>query len=102
MILESRIGFGVRAGPFFFRVSALGLDLDGGVAEWLKAAVLKTAIPETVSRVRISPPPQKFFKQEDASDIYGQFLEGLANWKIKDDESGKFLKQDLKEKAKIA
>ena len=29
----------------------------GGVAEWFKAAVLKTAVPETVPWVRIPPPP---------------------------------------------
>ena len=30
---------------------------SGGVAEWLKAAVLKTVRPERVSGVRIPPPP---------------------------------------------
>ncbi len=30
---------------------------DGGVAEWFKAAVLKTAVPETVPGVQIPPPP---------------------------------------------
>jgi hypothetical protein len=29
----------------------------GGVAEWFKAAVLKTAVPETVPWVRIPPSP---------------------------------------------
>ena len=29
----------------------------GGVAEWLNAPVLKTGIRESVSRVRIPPPP---------------------------------------------
>jgi hypothetical protein len=32
----------------------------GGVAEWLKAAVLKTVRPERVSWVRIPPPPPEF------------------------------------------
>ncbi len=31
----------------------------GGMAEWLKAAVLKTVRDESPSRVRISLPPQK-------------------------------------------
>lgn len=31
----------------------------GSVAEWLKATVLKTVIPEMVSKVRILPLPQK-------------------------------------------
>src|SRR6266542_3752667 len=33
------------------------LEPHGGVAEWFKAAVLKTAVPETVPGVRIPPPP---------------------------------------------
>ena len=32
-------------------------NTNGGVAEWLKAAVLKTVRPERVSWVRIPPPP---------------------------------------------
>jgi hypothetical protein len=32
--------------------------IHGGVAEWLKATVLKTVVWETVPRVRISPPPR--------------------------------------------
>ena len=32
-------------------------DPDGGVAEWLKAPVLKTGVRETVPGVRIPPPP---------------------------------------------
>lgn len=35
-----------------------GTDLHGEVAEWLKAAVSKTVIGATLSRVRISPSPQ--------------------------------------------
>jgi hypothetical protein len=33
------------------------LEPHGGVAEWFKAAVLKTAVPETVPGVQIPPPP---------------------------------------------
>jgi hypothetical protein len=35
----------------------------GEVAEWLKATVSKTVIPETVSRVRISPSPNFITKR---------------------------------------
>ena len=35
----------------------LGQTRLGGVAEWLKATVLKTVRRETVSGVRIPPPP---------------------------------------------
>src|SRR5688500_20188352 len=39
------------------RVISLALVTPGQVAEWLKAPVSKTGIPERVSRVRISPCP---------------------------------------------
>lgn len=35
-----------------------GTNFSGEVAEWLKAAVSKTVIGATLSRVRISPSPQ--------------------------------------------
>ncbi len=39
----------------------------GGVAEWLKAAVLKTVRCVSASRVRILPPPMKFSDKENFS-----------------------------------
>lgn len=38
------------------------LDRSGSVAERLKAAVLKTAVPERVPGVRIPPLPQKMLQ----------------------------------------
>ena len=38
------------------------------MAEWFKAAVLKTAVPETVPGVRIPPPPPHVAPRERASD----------------------------------
>ena len=43
--------------------------LFGEVAEWLKAAVSKTAIVVRLSRVRISPSPPLFFVQLPASEL---------------------------------
>ncbi len=37
---------------------------SGGLAEWLMAAVLKTAIGESLSRVRIPHPPPKLFARD--------------------------------------
>ena len=36
-----------------------GVRLNGGMAEWLKATVLKTVVPLRVPGVRIPLPPQK-------------------------------------------
>ena len=48
-----------RNGRFRRHFSAILGREPGGVAEWSKAAVLKTAVPVTVPGVRIPSPPQK-------------------------------------------
>ncbi len=54
----------------------------GGVPEWLKGTVLKTVRGETLSRVRISPPPPMRYLGID----YGHRKVGLAV----SDEAGSF------------
>ncbi len=45
-----------------FAMNASGESPRGGVAEWLKAHAWKVCIRETVSRVRIPPPPPFSFR----------------------------------------
>lgn len=46
---------------------------NGKVAEWLKAPLSKSGIPETVSRVRISPFPLK----QKGVVLYGLFFASM-------------------------
>ncbi len=38
--------------------------INGGLAEWLNATVLKTVLRETVTGVRIPEPPLNIYKHE--------------------------------------
>jgi hypothetical protein len=47
----------------------MACTLHGGVAEWLKAPLSKSGIWETVSGVRISPPPQIILKNGKIQEL---------------------------------
>jgi hypothetical protein len=55
--LEKRCG---RKAIESSNLSPSAIDKLGGVAEWLNAAVLKTVVGASPSRVRILPPPLNF------------------------------------------
>ena len=45
------------------------ISVNGGVAEWLNAPVLKTDVGESLPWVRIPPPPPYFLKKLYKTDI---------------------------------
>src|SRR5688572_8417425 len=63
---DTTLGGGARLGALGQPIRAIRYNQrnpDGGMAEWLMAAVLKTAVPERVSGVRIPLPPPTSARQ---------------------------------------
>ena len=58
-------------------IESVQKNIFGGMAEWLKAAVLKTVKGESSSRVRIPLPPHKTYSP-DASSIGAFMFYGLG------------------------
>src|SRR6266699_3381422 len=73
------------------------ITANGGMREWLKRAVLKTAVPETVPGVRIPlPPPASLKRRESSACRWPHLTCTLGRSRLTADQSNRAILQDFR------